>query len=136
MREYNKRPDDELAVITKSKKLCLYVLSVTDKSHKKFRFSLISRLQGYSLDIVEYLYRANDIVIGKNNTQSEQNERLTYQKKAMSTIRLLEYISEIAMLSNCILPKQFEQISAMEKADMQIAYLIETNNKPIQGVRA
>ena len=113
MREYNKRPDDELAVITKSKKLCLYVLSVTDKSPKKFRFTLISRLQGYSLDIVEYLYRANDIVIGKNNTQSEQNERLTYQKKAMSTIRLLEYISEIAMLSNCILPKQFEQISAM-----------------------
>lgn len=24
----------------------------------------------------------------------------------------------------------------MEKADMQIAYLIETNNKPIQGGRA
>lgn len=113
MREYNKRPDDELAVITKSKKLCLYVLSVTDKSPKKFRFTLISRLQGYSLDIVEYLYRANDIVIEKNNTLSEQNERLAYQKKAMSTIRLLEYISEIAMLSNCILPKQFEQISAM-----------------------
>ena len=113
MREYNKRLDDELAVITKSKKLCLYVLSVTDKSPKKFRFTLISRLQGYSLDIVEYLYRANDIVIEKNNTLSEQNERLAYQKKAMSTIRLLEYISEIAMLSNCILPKQFERISAM-----------------------
>ena len=89
------------------------MLSVTDKSPKKFRFTLISRLQGYSLDIVEYLYRANDIVIEKNNTLSEQNERLAYQKKAMSTIRLLEYISEIAMLSNCILPKQFEQISAM-----------------------
>lgn len=41
----------DLMVITKAKDLCSYVMTVTQKSPKQFRFSLVSRLQGYSLDI-------------------------------------------------------------------------------------
>ena len=51
----------ELQVITYAKNLCSYVMTITQKSPKQFRFSLIGRMQGYVLDIVEELYYANDI---------------------------------------------------------------------------
>ena len=43
----------ELQVITHAKNLCSYVMTITQKSPKQFRFSLISRMQEYVLDIVE-----------------------------------------------------------------------------------
>ena len=46
----------ELQVITFAKNLCSYVMTITQKSPKQFRFSLIGRMQGYVLDIVEELY--------------------------------------------------------------------------------
>ena len=45
----------ELSVITKAKDLCSYIMTITDKSPKRFRFTLVSRLQNYGLDIIEYL---------------------------------------------------------------------------------
>ena len=51
----------ELQVITFAKNLCSYVMAITQKSPKQFCFSLIGRMQGYVLDIVEELYYANDI---------------------------------------------------------------------------
>ena len=41
----------ELQVITFAKNLCSYVMTITQKSPKQFRFSLIGRMQGYVLDI-------------------------------------------------------------------------------------
>ena len=40
-----------------------YVMTITQKSPKLFRCSLIGRMQGYVLDIVEELYYANDIYV-------------------------------------------------------------------------
>ena len=37
----------ELQVITFAKNLCNYVMTITQKSPKQFRFSLIGRMQGY-----------------------------------------------------------------------------------------
>lgn len=53
----------DLMVITKAKELCDYVISVTQKSPRQFRFSLVSRLQGYALDIIPSLYRANEVYL-------------------------------------------------------------------------
>ena len=53
----------ELAVITKAKDLCSYVMTVTDKSPKRFRFTLVAKLQNYALDIIENLYRANEVFV-------------------------------------------------------------------------
>ncbi|MGN1034012.1 MAG: hypothetical protein ACI4PK_00200 [Oscillospiraceae bacterium] len=39
----------EPMVITKAKDVCNYVITVTDKSSKKFRFTLIGRMQNYAL---------------------------------------------------------------------------------------
>ena len=51
----------DLMVITKAKNLSDYILTITQKSPKQFRFSLVGRLQNYALDIVELLYEANDV---------------------------------------------------------------------------
>jgi len=53
----------ELTVITRAKELCEYIMTVTQKSPKQFRFTFVSRLQNLSLDVIEKLYRANDTFV-------------------------------------------------------------------------
>lgn len=100
----------ELTVITKAKDLCSYVMTVTQKSPKQFRFTFTSRLQNLSLDVVEALYRANDTFVTKENV-SAREKRLEFQHQAMTDLKLLAYFSLLAREQNCILPKQYEQIS-------------------------
>lgn len=103
--------ESELTVITRAKELCQYILVITDKSPKKFRFTLISRLQNYSLSIIEHLYKANHIFIGGAEAEEPYAKRLALQYEAMTELRLLAYISMIAREAQCILPKQQSQIS-------------------------
>ena len=100
----------ELAVITKAKDLCSYVMTVTQKSPKQFRFTFTSRLQNLSLDVIEALCRANDTFVTKENV-SAREKRLEFQHQAMTNLKLLAYFSLLAREQNCILPKQYEQIS-------------------------
>ena len=100
----------ELTVITKAKDLCSYVMTVTQKSPKQFRFTFTSRLQNLSLDVIEALYRANDTFVTKENA-SAREKRLEFQHQAMTDLKLLCYFSLLAREQNCILPKQYEQIS-------------------------
>ena len=65
----------ELAVITKAKDLCSYVMTVTQKSPKQFRFTFTSRLQNLSLDVIEALYRANDTFVTKENVSAREKRR-------------------------------------------------------------
>lgn len=100
----------ELSVITKAKDLCSYIMTITEKSPKRFRFTLVSRLQNYGLDIIEYLIKANEIYVPNVQSQ-EMTDRVILQRSAMSRLKLLGYISELAMKQQCILPKQYEQIT-------------------------
>ena len=100
----------ELLIITKSKDLASYVLAVTQNSPKHFRYTFVSRMQNLVLDIIENLYRANDTLFRRGDQESFR-VRQEYQHKAMTDIRLLAYIAQLAMEQKCILPKQFEQIS-------------------------
>ena len=100
----------ELQVITFAKKLCGYVMTITLKSPKQFRFSLIGRLQGYSLDVVENLYEANDIYAAPSDAAAFAR-REAYQRKAMSRLKLLSWMAQLSMECGAIQPKQFEQIS-------------------------
>ena len=59
------KKQSELTVITKAKDLCTYVMTVTQKSPKQYRYTFVSRLQNLSLDIIENLYRANDTIVLK-----------------------------------------------------------------------
>jgi len=60
---YRPPQQSELAVFTRAKELSKAVFLVTQDAPKKFRFSLVSRLQDLSLEVVGRLYRANEIFI-------------------------------------------------------------------------
>ena len=100
----------ELTVIVKAKELSDYILTVTEKSPKRFRFTLTSRLQNYALDIIEKLYLANEVYIQAQDSMIE-NRRLQLQHEAMTYLKLLSYMAELAKDQGCILYKQFEQIT-------------------------
>ena len=100
----------ELTVITKCKELSYYVFFISEKIPKKYRFSLTNRMQNTSLDIITYLYTANDIFVRNETDIKRREERIYYQRKAMTCIKLLGYLSHIAYEQNAILQKQFEHI--------------------------
>jgi hypothetical protein len=105
-------PKNELTVIMKAKDLCSYVVTVTQKSPKQFRFTFVSRLQNLAMDVIENIYRANEVFIGAGK-HSNAEKRLDFQHKALTTLKILAYFSEMAMTQNCILPKQYEQIAKL-----------------------
>ena len=80
----------ELAVITKAKDLCSYVVKITQKSPKQYRITFVTKLQNLSLDVIENLYRANDTFVTKERVESVA-ERLYYQHKALTDLRLIEH---------------------------------------------
>ena len=43
------KQDSELSMITRAKDLCTYIMTVTQKSPKQFRYTFVSRLQNLSL---------------------------------------------------------------------------------------
>ena len=77
------RRQSELTVITKAKDLCSYVMTVTQKSPKQFRFTFVSRMQNLSLSMIENLFRANDVFVTKMDVAA-QKERLRYQRNALN----------------------------------------------------
>lgn len=100
----------ELAVITKAKDLCSYVMTITDKSPKRFRFTLVAKLQSYALNTIENLYRANEVFV-KGSDREKAAQRLDFQHQALTELKLLGYMAQLAMEQGCILPKQYEQIT-------------------------
>ena len=80
--------DKEMAVFTHAKKLSEYIFVITEKSPKKLRWSIVSRRQNISTELIENLYRANN--------EREEAARLEYQKRASVCIDLLDFYAETA----------------------------------------
>ncbi len=99
---------NDLIVITTMKKLCAYVIVVTEKSPKKYRGVFVNRMQNYCLDAIEYLLKANFI---RMDSLSNKDKRGDYQKEAIIKLKLLGYIAMLAETQGCILKKQYKQIS-------------------------
>lgn len=115
----NQRRKSELLVITKTKDLCSYIITITQKSPKQFRFTFVTRLQNLALDAIENLYRANDVFAIKGN-QRLIEQRREYQQKAMTDFRLLCYMALLACEHRCILARQYEQISQQASECMNL----------------
>ena len=111
------RKQSELTVITKAKDLCSYVMNVTQKSPKHFRYTFVSRLQNLTLGVIDNLFRTNDVFVSKQDIES-QKERIRFQRSAMTDLKLLGYMALLSMEQACILPKQYEQI-ARQVSDCQ-----------------
>jgi hypothetical protein len=123
----------ELSVITKAKELCNYVLTVTDKSPKKFRYTLVSRLQNYSIVIIESLLTANEIRVTDRAgivIKARLEQRRDYQQQAFTNIKLLAFIAQVSMEQQCILPKQYEQITkALYDCQNLLGAWVKSDNK-------
>jgi len=109
--EVRAKPSD-LVVVTKVKALCEYVLTVTQKSPKQFRFTLVSRMQNLALDAVEHIYRANEELL-QASSGGVASARLALQHQALCDLKLLCYIAEIAMRQGCVLMKQYEHMAKL-----------------------
>ena len=102
----------ELTVVTKAKDLCSYIMVVTQKSPKHFRYTFVSRMQNLALSVIENLFRANDVFVTKADT-IKKKERLDFQRSAMTDLKVLGYIALLSVEQKCILTKQYEQIAKM-----------------------
>ncbi|MBQ9786076.1 MAG: four helix bundle protein [Clostridia bacterium] len=89
--------EKEMAVFTNSKKLAEYIFVITEKSPKKFRWNIVSRLQNTSIDVIDNLYQANF---------EKDEKRLFYQTRAGVSLRLLDFYAETAKKLQAITTKQ------------------------------
>ena len=94
--ETRTRKQSELSVIVKAKDLCSYILTVTEKSPKRFRFTLTSKLQTYALNVLENLYRANEVFLEKGKPDTAE-KRKSFQQQALTECKLLGYMAQLAM---------------------------------------
>lgn len=75
----------EFSVITKAKDLSSYVFTITLKSPKFFRFSLVSKMHSLCLSIIENIIRANDVLLDKNDI-ADYKLRNDLQNKALTDL--------------------------------------------------
>ena len=110
LEKINKLPfnANDLIVITVVKKLAAYIITVTEKSPKKFRGVFVNRMQNYCIDTLECLLEANFI---RMDAIEKKIKREELQKQAIVILKLLGYVSTVAENSGCILKKQYKQIS-------------------------
>lgn len=101
--EFEPPRDKEMAVFTHAKKLSEYIFVITEKSPIKLRWNIVSRLLNTSVDIVENLYRAN--------YERNMDDRIVWQKKAMVSLDLLDYLTETAKTKQAISFKQMQIIA-------------------------
>ncbi|MCL2547339.1 MAG: four helix bundle protein [Oscillospiraceae bacterium] len=101
----------ELTVVTKAKDLCSYVFEVTQRCPKQFRFTFVSRIQNLSLNVIENVYRANEVFLSNPGLREKLQKRREYQHTALTELKIMAFVSQMALEQKCILPQHFEQIS-------------------------
>jgi len=108
----------ELHVVMKAKDLCRYVMTVTQKTPKQYRFTFTLRMQNLCMDIIEAIYLANETFVGGSQIKERYQQRLDYQHKALTKVKLLAYFAQLGLEQKAILPRQYEQI-AKQSAECQ-----------------
>ena len=105
------KDEKELKVITKAKELAKHTLILTSNANrypKKFRFSLVDKMQNKALDIYEALFEANRIDI-----RNFKRERLEMQTRAITYCDELLYYIELSCELNIINGNSMEHWSKM-----------------------
>ncbi|MDE7452869.1 MAG: four helix bundle protein, partial [Clostridia bacterium] len=95
--------DKEMAVFTHAKKLSEYIFVITERSPKKLRWSIITRLQNASVDVIENLYLAN--------YERDEEKRVEYQKLAMVSLNIVDFFATTAKSKQAINIRQTAIIS-------------------------
>lgn len=103
--------EKELEVIQKAKKLAEHTLRITsncNKYPKKFRFSLVDKMQNKSLEIYEHLHEAN-----RTDLRDYKRDRLELQTKVITKCDELMFFIELSHTLNLISEKSMEYWSKM-----------------------
>ena len=119
----------ELRVIINAKNLAEHTLRVTSNCNrypKKYRFSLVDKMQNKSLEIYEYLYEAN-----RTGLRTYRQERLELQTKAITHCDELLFYIELSYKLNIINDKSMGYWSKMvsDIKHMTIAWRSKDKNR-------
>lgn len=119
--------ENELRVILKAKDLAEHTLRITSNCNrypKKYRFSLVDKMQNKSLEIYENLYEAN-----RTDIKNYRLERSELQTKAITKCDELLFYIEISMKLNIINLKSMEYWSKMVSDVKHMAIAWRTKDK-------
>ena len=103
--------NEKLEVITKSMELAEHTLRLTSNCNrypKKYRFSLVDKMQNKALEIYEYLQEAN-----RTDIKDYKRERLELQTKAITNCDQLLFYIELSYKLQIINDKSMEYWSKM-----------------------
>ncbi len=90
-KEKNKKQQkDQLYVLVQIKDLANYIFQISESSSKKYRYTIVAKLQNYILTSIECVYIANKMF--------DINLRFNKQNEAKRYLRLLGYISELEVV--------------------------------------
>lgn len=119
--------ENELRVILKAKDLAEHTLRITSNCNrypKKYRFSLVDKMQNKSLEIYENLYEAN-----RTDIKNYRLERSELQTKAITKCDELLFYIELSMKLNIINVKSMEYWSKMVSDVKHMAIAWRTKDK-------
>lgn len=103
--------NSELQVILKAKELAKHTLIITSNARrypKKYRFSIVDKMQNKSLEIYEALYEAN-----RTDLRHYKRERLEKQTQAITYCDELLFYIELSYEINIISAQSMEYWSKM-----------------------
>ena len=118
---------EELRVILKAKQLAKHTLIITSNCNrypKKYRFSLVDKMQNKALEIYEHLYEAN-----RTDLRLYPKERSELQTKAITKCDELLFYIELSMELNIINNKSTEYWSKMVSDIKHMAIAWRTKDK-------
>ena len=118
---------EELRVILKAKELAKHTLIITSNCNrypKKYRFSLVDKMQNKALEIYEHLYEAN-----RTDLRLYPKERSELQTKAITKFDELLFYIELSMELNIINNKSTEYWSKMVSDIKHMAIAWRTKDK-------
>ena len=118
---------EELRVILKAKELAKHTLIITSNCNrypKKYRFSLVDKMQNKALEIYEHLYEAN-----RTDLRLYPKERSELQTKAITKCDELLFYIVLSMELNIINNKSTEYWSKMVSDIKHMAIAWRTKDK-------
>lgn len=117
----------DLNVIIKAKELATHTLRITSNANrypKKFRFSLVDRMQNKAMSIYESLFEAN-----RTDIKCYKRERLELQTKAITYCDELLFYIEMSHELNILNVKSMDYWSKMVTDIKRMAIAWRTKDK-------
>ncbi|GHU95052.1 hypothetical protein FACS1894208_07200 [Clostridia bacterium] len=110
------RPAPEFGLITKAKDLVKHTDMMTSEKRypKKYRFTLVNRLQEKTLDIFECIAEANELNL---NDPAESRERLRLERRALTVCKTVLFLIEVSFEKSLI---SNDQCAAWVKTVMDV----------------